>query len=506
MKEKKEFDKSLKLIAGSSVIVFIALMFSKVFSYIYRIIIARNYGPEYYGLFSLALMAAGWITVLAIFGLNDGLLRYISIFRGKKENKKINYIFRKSFLLLLITGLIGGTILFFSASYISNNIFNEPELTIFLQLFSLSIPFTTVLVVFLSSLRAYEKIGWRVFLSNILVNFLHVSLILLFIASGFGVIAIPLSYVVGVFIVFVSAVIILKKQVPSIFVRKKHKDKTGIFKEVLSYSWPLIFAEIIWKIFKWTDSFFLGYFETATEVGFYNAAIPIALLLTFSSDLFAQMFVPLINKEYSRNKIEVVRQLSRQVGKWIFFINLPALILLLLFPKEFLALLFGQDYTSAANTLMFLAIGVSFLSFGGISSRILGMLGKSKTVLADVVIVASINIILNIILIPKYGMDGAAISTAISFILLSIIVMVQVYKETKIIPVRRKNINILMAAIISLALLLVLRNFITITNTSLIILSVFFFAFYTLLVLIFKGLDKNDMMIIHSFLGKFKRH
>ncbi|MEK6844006.1 MAG: flippase [Nanoarchaeota archaeon] len=501
MDKEREFNSSLKLIAKSSFIVFIGLFFSKILSYIYRIIIAREFGPEAYGLFSLAIMLSGWVGVIAAFGLSDGLLRYISVLRGSKENNKINYLFRRSFFFLFFTGLIGGVLLFISSSFIANNIFREPELKLFLQLFSIAMPFDIAVVAFMSPLRAYEKIGWRSFISNILVNVLNLGFILLFIASGLGIVSIPLSYTVGIFFVFLTAVFVLKKQVPEIFKKSDYKGK-NLFRNVLSYSWPLIFAEIIWRIFKWTDSFFIGYFETVADVGFYNAAFPIALLLTFSSDLFMQMFVPLINKEYSKNNIEVVKNLSQQVGKWLFFTNLPILILLFLFPEGFLNILFGKEFIVAADSLRILTIGVLFLSFGGVSTRLLGMLGKSKKILFDVTATAIINLILNILLIPKYGITGAAVATSFSFIVLSLILIIQVYMETKIIPIRRKNLNILIAVIISSSVLLLVKPLIAITPLSLILLSIFFLAFYTLLVFIFKGFDRNDFMIFRTFLRK----
>lgn len=505
IKEESEFNSSLKLIANSSVIIFVGFAFAKVLSYIYRIAIARNYGAESYGLFSLALMVTGWISTLVVFGLNDGLLRYISIFRGKKEYNKINYIFRKAFYLLLFSSLIAGVVLFIFSSFIANNIFHNPELKIFLQLFSASIPFDVILVVFFASLRAYEKVGWRIFISTILTTALQVGFIFLFVAAGLGIIAIPLSYLVAMFFVFIVALIVLKKQVPGIFAKKEYRGKKNIFKEVLSYSWPLIFAEIIWKIFKWTDSFLIGYFKTAAEVGFYNAAMPIAMLIAFSSDLFMQMFVPLINKEYSKKNVEVVKQLSQQVGKWLFFTNLPILILLFLFPGEFLNLLFGPEFIVAAKALKILTVGVMFLSLSGISTRLLGMIGKSKKVMFDIIIMASINLILNILLIPKYGITGAAISTTFSFIILSTMLVLQAYSEIKIVPIRRKSLNILAAAVVSLFLLLLIKPYIDINNWSLILLSIFFIAFYTLLVFILRGFDRNDFMIFRSFLGKFKK-
>jgi len=506
MKDKNfQFNNSLSLIAKSSVIVFISLVLSKVFSYIYRIIIARQFGPEIYGLFSLSLMLSGWIIIMAIFGLNEGLLRYISLFRGKKQNNKIRYIFRKSFYLLLITGLIGGVLLFVLSSFISNTIFNEPELTLFLRLFSITIPFSVISPIFLSPLRAYEKIGWRVFISNILTNILHVGFILLFILFGLGVVVVPLSYLLTSFVIFIVSIIVLKKQVPTLFLKPRISRKTDLFKQLLSYSWPLIFVGIIWRIFKWTDFFFIGYFKTAVDVGIYNAAVPIALLLTFSSQLFAQMFTPLIYKEYSKKNIDIVKQLSQQVGKWIFFINLPVLALLIVFPGAFLNILFGEEYLIATNSLRILAFGMMIFSLSEVSIRIINMVGKSRMVLFDIVLVAIINLILNILLIPKYGIEGAAISTSFSIIILGSIFMFQAYKLKKIIPMRRKNLNILMASIISLILLLLFKAFISINLFSLAILTIFFFIFYVFLVFIFKGLDRNDLMILRSFLRRFKK-
>ena len=59
MENNNEFDSNLKLIAKSSVIVFAGIFLSKIFTYLYRIIIAREFGPEAYGLFSLALVISG---------------------------------------------------------------------------------------------------------------------------------------------------------------------------------------------------------------------------------------------------------------------------------------------------------------------------------------------------------------------------------------------------------------------------------------------------------------
>ena len=73
--KKEEISKGLKLIAQSSVFVFMAFMFSKIFGYLYRIVIARHFGPEVYGLFSLSIVIVGWFVAISWLGFVEGILR-----------------------------------------------------------------------------------------------------------------------------------------------------------------------------------------------------------------------------------------------------------------------------------------------------------------------------------------------------------------------------------------------------------------------------------------------
>ena len=91
-KENKQFEKSLLLIVTSSSIFLIGLILSKIFSYVYQIIIARIFGPETFGLFYLSTMIVGLLGAFASLGLLEGLLRYISFYRGKKDKYKFTLI------------------------------------------------------------------------------------------------------------------------------------------------------------------------------------------------------------------------------------------------------------------------------------------------------------------------------------------------------------------------------------------------------------------------------
>jgi O-antigen/teichoic acid export membrane protein len=497
----------LKLIAKSSAIVFIGSLLSKLFFYIYRIMIARHYEPKVYGLFALSIMVIGWFRVFSGLGLKQGLLRSISLARGRKEKNKIQYLFTKSFLILIFTSILAGILLFFASEFIALKLFSSPDLIIFLKFFSLVIPLAVLGECLLSVIRAYEKIGWYSFIANILGNLITLSILLFLIFFGVNSRSIPISYLVGSFSIFIAAYFLCRIKLSEIFILDKKIDVSTnkrVFREMFSYSWPFLFYGVVLFVFSWMDSFMIGIFRTVEDVGFYNAAVPLAWLLYLPLSLFGQLFFPLVTKEFSRDKLEVVKQLSQQVGKWIFMVAVPLFVLLMIFPGVFLNL-FGPEYLVAKNALRFLSIGALFSALFGISQELLSMKGKSKLILMNTVIAGVINIILNLILVPTHGINGAALATMISLIILNILFFVQSYKHLSIIPFRKKILRITILILISTALLLFVKSFVEMNLLSLVFCGFFFVAIYILLILITRCLDKKDVYVLRSIFSKLKR-
>ena len=81
----------------------------------------------------------------------------------------------------------------------------------------------------------------------------------------------------------------------------------------------------------WVDTLVIGRFKGVETVGFYNAAVPIISLLSIFPALFIQLFFPMITKEYSRKNMSLIKQLSKQVNKWIVVLNLPLFLIIFIF-------------------------------------------------------------------------------------------------------------------------------------------------------------------------------
>jgi len=504
LKDKIEIDRELKIIAKSSIVIFIGLFLSKLLTYVYRIIIARNFGPEVYGLFALAIMISGWFILFSSLGLVEGLLRYLSWYRGKKEYQKIKYIYNISISLTFITGILSGILLFFLAEFISINLFHSTELIIFLKVFAIIIPFFLFARIFLGVLQAFEQISWYSFILNVLENIVKVLVIILLILIGVKSNAVIFSYSLAIFGTFLASYLACKYKVPEIFGKYKLKKETkkDIRKEFFSYSWPLMLSGTLAGIFYWIDTFSIGYFIDVFSVGLYNVAIPIALLMNIVPEIFIKIFFPIITKEFSKKRFKVVKELSQQVGKWIFILNLPVFLIMILFPGVIINILFGPTYLPATNALKILAIGSFFSSLFWIPIQLLFTLGKSKLLFMNLVIASIINIILNAVLVPKYGINGAAFATTFSVIILSTIYFFEAKHLTSIIPFRRKIIRIFLISLIPTALVLYLRTLVETNIISLVLIGTLFFLVYISLIFLTGCLDKNDFMILRAFKRK----
>jgi len=507
---QKEVSKNLGILARSSAVVFVGIFLSKLFIYLYRIIIARYYGPEAYGIFSLAVMVLGFFVAFAGLGLGDGLTRFVPIYRAKDEREKISYLIKASQKFLLISGILAAIILWISSGFIAINIFHNAELSIFLKIFAVLIPINLLANFYFLLIRSYERIDADSFGSNILQNMSKLIFLGIFVTIGLkSVESMAFSYFLGIFISLIFAYLYGRIELSKKFEKRislSAPEKKYIISSVLKYSWPLIVFGIIGSLMFWIDSILIGYFKNVYWVGIYNAVIPIAALLVISQEIFIKMFFPMITRELYSEKKMVATELSKQVVKWVWIINMPLLVLILLFPGVFINFLFGAEYLFAINALRILAFGQFIYSIAAVSNNLLLSVGRSKTVLTNLIIVGVINFMLNYFLIPIYGINGAAFSTALSFMILSTLIIFESYYFTRIFPFRRKLINVFISAIIPAAVLMWVSNFLDVNTFLLILLGISFGMFYLILIFLTKALDRNDLELLGKIYKKFFKH
>jgi len=231
-----------------------------------------------------------------------------------------------------------------------------------------------------------------------------------------------IAYVVGVSIAFLLSVFFWSKASGA----KTFLTKDNIYyKTILSISIPVFISNSLVLFMGWTDKILLGVFTAESNVGIYNVAFKLAALTSIPLLAFNSIAAPKFAQFYGNNDIKSLAKLSQQLTKLIFWITLPAFLLFFIYPSFFLNI-FGEEFRIGKNALIMMLTGQFVNTISGPVLYILNMTGKQKIFRNVMFIIAVLNVTLNVILIPKYSINGAAFSTMVCVILLNILLFMAV--------------------------------------------------------------------------------
>ena len=497
-------NETLQKVAKGASIVFVGSVIGIIVAFVARVLIARNYTPEEYGIFSLGFVILSICTIIGTLGLQDGTARQIAYYTGKKDERKINGIISYSLLLGLVAGGILFLLLFFSSSLISEKFFHLPSLSYTLKIFSFAIPFFILLYIFTAIFRGFgsvkEKVIFMDFLRNLL--FLLFLLCILWFTPSFKWVVLSFSASIILTLALLLIYIIIKN--PPIFSKisiKKVNHSTG--KELLLFSLPLLFVSILYLIMNWTDTIMLGYFKTADIVGLYNAALPLGQFISVALSSMLFVYMPIVSELHAKNQIYEMKRSYVVLTKWLSAVTFPLAMIFALFPYTVLNFLFGHKYILAGTALQILAFGFFINNLMGPNGATLTAMGKTKFLMKVTFAAACINVVLNALLIPKYGINGAAFATVTALILINIIRSIKLYSISKIHPLERNILKpLILCGLIFFTIYIVTKKFLIITFWMLPIIFIIFLVLYGISLLITKSFDKEDIEMLTAIENK----
>lgn len=495
--EESYLDTSLRKIAKGAGIAFTGTFIGLALGYVSRMIIARLLGASDYGLVSLgyAALIIGW--ALSSLGLPTGMQRYVSFYKGKEDAGRIKGTIIAALKISFPLSIVFALLFFFGAEWISIHIFHEPSLAPILRIFSIGIPFYVLAINFISATIGFQDLRYRVYVNDLFQNIFKLVAIVVFLALGFGVIGAAWGWALAVIGMPFLAFYFLEKRVFPVFSPKI--KAVPMEKELFSFSWPLIFTTFAGLIIGWTDTLMLGYFSTAWDVGIYNAALPTARLLGVGSSAFAVIFMPVASELYATGRVEDLRGIYSVTTKWILSIILPGFLLMALFSAWIIRILFGSEFVAGAPVLSILAFSFFISSLFGLASPLLQVYGRTKIVMACSFCTAGTNFILNFLLIPIYGIKGAAIATGISVALGGLLGFFFVSRIGKMQPFKRSYFKPTVASLLAVSIVYAITKYVIgVSIPSLVGMFFAFLVLYFFLLLLFKSFEPQDLMIMRA--------
>lgn len=498
--EKKYHFSVLSQITKGAGINFGGNLAGKIFLFFYTIFIAKTLGAKDLGLYYLGMSVATFISSISTIGLDAASVRFISLQSQANEIGKIKGTILASMAIAFLASLLSGTLLFLFAETISVRIFHKPDLVSVIKLFAITIPFSSITKIFLSSTRGLKIMKYTIYTNSFAEVIIRFSFTLLFLYGlGWKLQGLISAHIISSALCTFLAFYYANRHIP---ILNGHIVPSFELKNLLTYSVPLVFSRVFLILFATIDTLMLGYFSRAEDVGIYNIAIKLVTLAILIVPAFQTIYDPFVAEFHAKKELEKLSNLLKAASRWIFTICFPICLLLICFPDFFLNL-FGNEFIQGSSCLIVLGIAYLIRSSFGLMDSMIYMSGRSDLLLKNTVSAAIINISLNYVLIPKYGIIGAAFATGISVVLLNLVRTAEVFYLMRIQPFRQDFWKPLSAGIISIAITFLLYDYIAFSKnyiTFILLICIFTFL-YLFLIYLFK-FSEEDLYIKRALSNK----
>lgn len=406
-------------LARSSIRIFVARVAGSLIGFLGITFFARELGPHQIGVFFLFQALLGIIAIPADFGINVGVTKRLS------EGQSPGSILSTAILLkaLLLLPFVAGIVLF--RSPINNYLGTDLALFLVLALVLQESAKLTIQVL-KGELRVSETAG-PVFSRKLV--YVSVGAILVFTGAGIR------GIIYGLFAGFVVMLAwgVWKSSTPL------GSPSLGYARSLFDYSKYAFVSSVGGYFYSWMDVAIIGLFLTQSDVGIYEIAWRVTAVVMLFSGSIATTIFPQVSQWDAEDATERIESLLSEAIVPALFVAIPAFFGAAMFSKEILGLVFGTEYTAGWLVLIILMGEKVVQSVHIILGRSLQGIDRPDLAAKAGVISIVLNLVLNVVLVFKYGIVGAAIATASSFIVNSIL---HAYYLSKFVSIRIPYVRI----------------------------------------------------------------
>jgi O-antigen/teichoic acid export membrane protein/Mrp family chromosome partitioning ATPase len=392
------------------------------------LLVARRLGRVDVGVYAQAYAFLALLGLLSMLGLTTGLTRFVAVHLAARDAGAVRGTVRLGLVIsTAVAGAIGAT-LFAAAPLLARGAFHEPRLALPLQFVAMALPASAFTNAALAATLGYRTMKPFALIGLVFEPVARLVLTAVLLLLGMelqGVMFALLASNVGAAVL--AALALRRVMGPAT------APATYQFRQLLAFSAVSWFAGLASTALVWADILLLGLLGNSGQVGVYNVATRLVNLATFVMVPINAAFAPRIADLDHRGETESLRHTYGLAASWIIRLSLPAFVLLMVFPRQLLAV-FGSGFAIGAAVTMILAVGKFVDAATGPCGLMLNMSGRPSINVLDNVVGLLVNIGLNLLLIPRYGIVGSAVAWAVSLCLVNGARVVQVWQAMRMLP------------------------------------------------------------------------
>lgn len=370
-------------------------------------ILAKALGPTYYGIWTQIMITTSLLLPIILLKLDTAMIRFLGDEDNiEKTGKGISSIFLAVFLSLSFVSIL----LLMLPNKFTVFLFGDLDAAYFIKVLVILVFITALDQMLFQYFLAFHQMARYAFFT-LLQSIAEVSLVGFFVIQEIGLFWPLASLILVRILIFAVCSIYI---IPNI---KLSKPSISLLTQYLAFSLPLILFTLACWILNTGDRYIIGYFLGARDVGIYNAAYTIGGLVGLFEKPVATILLPTLANLFRKNLIDEIKICIQYSIKLFLFFAFPSLVGLSLLSKDLLNILSTNEFAKGSNLIPVICLATIFSSIGDIFTDIL-ILGKGTQSVSFIYgSSALLNILLNLILVPMFGIFGAAIATFIAFLL-----------------------------------------------------------------------------------------
>lgn len=420
-------DKSFSEILTGSAWALSAKLVAAGLALISSIFIARVYGAEVVGIVALLRSLVALATIFTVIGTKTSILRLIPEYMKKYSATAAYNIYRKTQYIVVGASILTAALLYFGSSLIADALFSKPQLTNLIEIASLFIIVSSLMDLNTSAIRGLRLN--RIFALMHLLPDLSKLIILLIATYLFFSPNIPVYSMFAAWLITAITGLVIMQYAFNNRISLNDVSHDMSLKDILSISLPMLLTSSMSFIIGKSGIIILGIFRSETEVGYYSIAVILATLNTFTLSAINTMAASKFSELYHTGNIDELFYVAKKSTRLIFWTSMPLLVSLVIFGIPILGYVYGDEFTAAYPALLLLAFGQFINAISGSTGMFMNMTGHQHKLRNIMMLAAGLNIVLNFLLTPTYGMIGPAIAGMVSIAYWNIHVMVFIKKK-----------------------------------------------------------------------------
>lgn len=503
--ETQQFRSQVGHISRHSGMFFAGTIFSVALGYAFKVYLARVLGAELLGVYALGITLVGFVGVFNSLGLAESAVRFGAEYRAAHKLEQLRALLWRGGGVLLAANVLFGVIFVKLGGRVALRFYHSPALAQYIPWFAVLMLLGVISTFYGRILAGYKDVGRRTIISNFIGSPATMLLAVLLIGLGWGLRGYLLAQILG-------AVLVIALLLGAVWKLTPREARLGLHwpppleREVWSFSGAAMGILLLEFLMSQVDKIALGFYLGARNVGIYSVAAAMVAYVTLTLNSVNQVFSPMIADLHARGEDAMLGRLYKALTKWVLGLTLPLAITVMVYAGPLMRI-FGHEFEAGWPILIIGTTGQLINCGVGSVGLLLLMSGNQRRLLKVQASMAGFMTVANIVLIPIWGLLGAAMAAAITNAGTNAWNLLEVRKVFGFSPFSRSYARLFFPCVTAVVVAMLVKHEAGIFRREWIAIGVSLLGTYAAFagVVAALGLDEDDRLIAGAMWGRIRQ-